>query len=254
MKIKQFFMRPLHNGEHVTFNEETLEHLRLADPELLGVSEQIETYRNAVDEEKLTIDVLTASELAPESVKIDKQRDRAYSAFKSYLKLYAHDTDNVLSEAAKRLLFVIRKSSIELGNPLRLGSIKETTAINSLLRNLEPLSTDIELIGATKRLSELAAANRSFEELQIARNIEKASKHKGNVKETRAVTDAAYNSIIERINAQALLRGGDAFESFIKEQNTIIDKYATLIAKRKGSKKSESKVKTETTTQDQTFD
>jgi hypothetical protein len=236
MNIKPFFIRPLHNGEHVKFHEESLEHLELANPESLGVSEQTVTYSNAVNEEKLTIDVFTASKLAPESVKLDQRRDKAYSAFKSHLKLYANDTDDSLSEAAERLLFVVRKSAIDLGDPLRLGFTKETTAINSLLRNLEPFSADIELIGATKRLSELATANRSFEELQIERNIEKAGKHTGNVKEARTETDTAYLNIVERINAQALLRGGDSFEAFIKEQNTIIDKYATLIAKRKGAK------------------
>jgi hypothetical protein len=236
MKIKTFFIRPLHNGEHLKFHEESLEHLGLANPESLGVSTQTVTYRHAVDEEKLTIDVFTASELSPESVKLDQRRDKAYSAFKAHLKLYANDTDNSLNAAAERLLFVVRKSTIDLGDPLRLGLTKETTAINSLLRNLESHSADIELIGATKRLSELATANRSFEELQIERNIEKAGKHKGNVKEARTATDAAYLDIIERINAQALLHGGNDFETFIKEQNTIIDKYTALITKRKGIK------------------
>jgi hypothetical protein len=238
MKIKSFYLPQLHNGEHVTFHEESFEQLnRTNNPASLGVVEQTETYAAALNEEKLTIDVFAASELSSESLKRDRMRDKAYSAFKAWLKIYANDPDTAVSEAAERLLFIVRQTAADTGNPLLLGLTKETAAINSLLRNLEPHRADIELTGAAGRLKALETANRSFEELQIERNIEKAGKHSGNVKAARTVTDAAYLSVIERINAQALLQGDEPFASFIKEQNTVIDKYATLAAQRKGSAK-----------------
>jgi hypothetical protein len=237
MNIKAFYLAQLHNGEHVAYHSESLEHLIRANPVSLGVSEQTETYKDAMNEEKLTIDVLTASELSTESEKLDHKRDKAYSALKAYLKLCANDEDSSVSEVAERILFVLRESAAEVGNPLYLGLAKETTAINSLLRNLEPLQDDVELIGATNRVNALKNANRAFEELQIERNIEKAGKHSGNVKEARAATDAAYKSIAGRINAQALLQGGTDFDPFIKEQNAIIDKYANLVMQRKGMTK-----------------
>jgi hypothetical protein len=211
-----------------------------ANPAQLGVQEQAVIYNEAVIDQKRSIDVFSVSKKSIESEKLDKRRDKGYSAFKAYLKVYANDIDNVLSEAAERILFVVRKSAIELGDPTRLGLAKETTAINSLLRNLEPLRSDIEMIGAANRLNELATANRMFEDLQIERNIEKADKHSGNVKAARAITDAVYLIIVERINAQALLQDGNLFDSYIKKQNAIIDKYADFVARRKGiAKKSE---------------
>jgi hypothetical protein len=221
----------------VAYHSESIEQLNRADHSLLGVTVQAETYRLALNEEKLEIDVFSASELSPESTRLDKQRDKAYSRLKAWLKVYANDMDNAVSEAAERLLFVLRKSAIELGDPLTLGLSKATTAINSLLRNLEPLRSDIELTGAIAKLNELEAANRAFEELQIERNLEKAGKRSGNVKAARTVTDAAYQALVERINAQALLYGGEIFDSFIKAQNAIIDKYASLIAQRKSKVK-----------------
>jgi hypothetical protein len=234
MRIRTFYLLQLHNGEHVAFHEESLEQLLRANPEQLGVSEQFETYRNAAADQKISMDVFMASEKSAESAKLDKRRDRGYSAFKAYLKVYANDEDSALNEAAERILFVVRKSAIDNGNPVLLGLAKETTAINSLIRNLEPLHADIERIGATGRLNELATANRLFEELQIERNIEKAGKHPGNVKVARVTTDAAYHAVVERINAQVILQGGDVFDSYIKEQNAVIDKYANLVAHRKG--------------------
>jgi hypothetical protein len=234
MKIRSFYLAQLHNGEHATYHFESLEHLKLANPDSLGVSEEVKTYEDALDNQKQTIDVFAATESSSESYQLDGKRDKSYRAFKAYLKVYVNDEDPVLSSAAERLLFIVRESAIELGDPLSLSLAKETTAINSLLRNLEPLQADIELIGAGKRLNELKNANSAFEKLQIERNIEKAGKHSGNVKDARIVTDLAYKTIVERINAQALLYGSAAFETFIKEQNAIIDKYATLVARRKG--------------------
>ncbi|MDR0757467.1 MAG: DUF6261 family protein [Tannerella sp.] len=237
MKVKSFYLPQLHNGEHAAFHEESLEQLHRADPAQLNVTEEVATYGNAVNEQKLTMDVFAASELSPESARRDRRRDLACSAFKAYLKVYANDEDSVLSEAAERLLFVVRKSALDVGNPIHLGLVKETVTINSLLRNLEPFGADIERIGATGRLNELAAANRSFEELQIERNLEKAGKHSGNVKAARVVTDAAYTSVMERINAQALLQGDEIFDAFIRKQNVVVDKYAAIAAQRRGNAK-----------------
>jgi hypothetical protein len=227
----------MHNGEHVEFHVESHEQLNQENPAALGISEQTVIYGNAINEEKQSIAVFSASELSSESLRLDQVRGKAYSAFKAWLKVYANDTDSSLSEAAERLLFVVRKSAIDVGDPLSLGLTKETSAINSLLQSLEPFRSEIELIGAANKLEALAAANRAFERLQIERNIEKAGKRSGNVKEARVATDAAYNAIVERINALALLQGSETFESFIRKQNTVIDKYSNLVAQRKGRTK-----------------
>jgi hypothetical protein len=42
-----------------------------------------------------------ASALSVESTRLDAQRDRAYSAFKSYVKVYLNDDDGEKSEAAE---------------------------------------------------------------------------------------------------------------------------------------------------------
>jgi hypothetical protein len=234
MKINSFYLAQMHNGEHTAFHSESIEHTDRANPGLLGVGEQVTSYKNALNEQKLAIDVFAASKQSAESLRLDQSRDKAYSALKAYLKVCVNDLDDTLSDAAERVLFVVRKSAIDVGNPLDIGLAKATTAVNSLLRNLEPLRADIELVGATGRLNALEAANRAFEELQIELNIEKAGKRSGNVKETRAVTDAAYRDLVERINAMALLHGNEILDAYIKEQNAIIDKYANIIARRKG--------------------
>jgi hypothetical protein len=114
------------------------------------------------------------------------------------------------------------------------GLTRETTVLFSLLRNLDPLAADIERIGAADRLKNLGNANQAYADLQFERYIEKSTKHSGDVKAARAVADAAYKDIIARINAQILLNGDEGFVSYVKAQNTVIERYRLIVAQRRG--------------------
>ncbi|MDR1115774.1 MAG: DUF6261 family protein [Tannerella sp.] len=233
-KINNFYLAQLHNGENVNFHHESLEQLNSADPIKLGVKEQIDTYRTACGELKLSIDVFSSSELSSESTRLDARRDRAYSALKSYVKVYLNDDDVKKAEAAERIMAVIRKEERELGNPLLQGLAKESTTLSSLSRNLEPLATDLEQIEASGRLQKLKDANQAYIDLQFDRYIEKSEKHSGDVKAARAVADAAYKGIVERINAQILLNGDEGFASYVKAHNALIERHKLIVAQRKG--------------------
>jgi hypothetical protein len=245
-RIENFYLPQLHNGENVNFHHESLEQLDSADPTKLGVQKQAVTYHAAFDELKLTVDVFSSSELSPESTRQDARRDRAYSALKSYVKVYLNDDDGKKSEAAKRIIAVIRNGERELGNPLLLGLAKETTALSSLLRNLEPLKADLEQIGATDRLKNLEEANQAYIDLQFERYIEKSMKHSGDVKAARAIVDAAYKDIVARINAQILLNGDEGFAAYVKAQNAVIERYKLIVAQRQGHAGKEATTGTET--------
>jgi hypothetical protein len=245
--VSNFYLPQMQNGENVAFHSETLEQLDHAGPSGLGVEKETEEYRTAQTELKLTLDVFAASDLSPESTRRDWQRDRDYSAFKAYIKVYMNEGDEQKAEAAERIMFVIRKSAVDVGNPLLLGLTKESTAISSLVRNLEPLAGDIELIGATDRFNRLKEANRQYIDLQFERTIEQSQKHSGDVKAARVVADAVYKKIVGRINAQVLLNGDDAFIAYIKAQEAVIVKYKNLIAQRKGHSKKVANAPTEAT-------
>jgi hypothetical protein len=152
---------------------------------------------------------------------------------KSFVKICLNADEEEISEAAERVIAVIRKSERELGNPLSLGLAKESTALASLLRNLEPCSADIERIGATDWVKRLETASQAYIDLQFERYIEKSGRHSGDVKAARAVTDAAYKGVVDRINAQILLNGDEGFTSYVKVQNAVIERYRLIVAQRK---------------------
>ncbi|MDR1878664.1 MAG: DUF6261 family protein [Bacteroidales bacterium] len=231
--IQSIYLSQLHHGEAAAFHRDSLEQLEKADPAHLGVQEQVKEYDSSCEEIQLSIDVFSASPLSPEILQVDNRRERDYSALKAYTKVNLNDDDEAKVEAAERIIAVIRKSAQEVGNPLTLGMTKKTTALLSLLRNLEPLSDDIRQIGAESRLRKLVEDNQAFIDLQFERYIEKSNKHSGDVKAACSVANAIYKQIIERINARVLLEGETAFLPYIKAQNEVIDKYKNLIAQRK---------------------
>jgi hypothetical protein len=244
-RIDNFYLPQLHNGGNVNFHHESLELLDNSDLVKLGVQEQTGAYHAACDELKLTIDVFSSSELSPESTRRDIRRDRAYSALKSYVKVYLNDDDGEKSEAAEHIMAVIRNGERELGNPLLLGLVKETTALSSLLRNLESVATDIDRIGVTGRLKNLEKANQAYIDLQFERYIEKSAKHSGDAKAARAVADAAYRDIVARINAQILLSGDGGFAAYVMTQNAVIERYKFIVAQRRGRTEKEKAAGTE---------
>jgi hypothetical protein len=240
--INNIYLPQLHHSESLSFHHDSLEQMDRADPVRLGVDQQVRDYRFSCEDLKLTIDVFSTGTLSQESLRRDNIRERSYAAVKAYTKVYLNDEDEANVAAAERIISVIRQSDQEVGNPLRIGMTKKTTAIASLLRNLEPLSDDIRQIGADARIRRLADANQAFIDLQFERYLEQSNKHSGDVKAACAVANAAYKQVIERVNARILLEGEEAFLPYINAQNTIIEKYKTLIAQRKGKKKNSKQV------------
>jgi hypothetical protein len=237
--VIKFYLPQLHNGESVSFHCDTLEQLEQFHPATLGVEVQAKEYRGAVGELQESIDVFSSDKLSAESVRRDRLRDRAYSAFKAFVKLRLNDEDEgeAVTAAAERIISVIRQSAQETGDPLKLGYSKESTALNSLLRNLEPLKDDVRLIGAESKLTRLKETNQAFIDLQFERYFEQSVKHSGDVKSARALADAVWQNIADRINAQILLNGDATLAPYVKTQNAIIEKFKKIVALRKGRAK-----------------
>jgi len=54
------------------------------------------------------------------------------------------------------------------------------------------------------------------------------------MKDARVLVDAAYNIIINRINALIVINGDAVYATFVGELNLRIEHYNNLIAQRKG--------------------
>ncbi len=232
--INDFYQPQMQNGEFVTFHNDSLEEMEQAD---LGrwFTPELDIYRDCVKGMNRTFAVFSASSLSPEITRLDQVRDKCYSALKAFVKVHMNDDEDVeKSAAAERIMFIIRKTAVDAGNPLLLGLTKETAAINNLLTNLEPAANDIELIGATRKLEKLADANRAFARLNIDRDTEKGEKPSGDMKPVRVKTTDAYNEVVAMVNAQIRLHKDEELTRLALTHNTTIEKYKNIVAQRKG--------------------
>jgi hypothetical protein len=84
-----------------------------------------------------TIDVFSADNSSHVLSLKDAIRDKAYSATKSYIKLCLNSEDESRIAAAERVMTTIRRTVIEIGDPLKSGAVNESTILESLVRNLE---------------------------------------------------------------------------------------------------------------------
>jgi hypothetical protein len=88
-------------------------------------------------------------------------------------------------------------------------------------------TADAASVGIEQWVTELETRNLAFEALVKERFDETAARTTDIVmKQARAQLDEAYKTIVERINALAVVEGVAAYEAFIKTLNAVIAKYA----------------------------
>jgi hypothetical protein len=112
---------------------------------------------------------------------------------------------------------------------------EQTSALYNLLQELNgAYAADIHTLNITKWVEELEANNRTFDELVKTRYDEKAQRTDLVVREVRIDVDAAYRTIIERIEALVIVEGLENYEAFIRRLNVVITKYNNILAQRQG--------------------
>jgi hypothetical protein len=160
----------------------------------------------------------------------DHVRDEVYSgmaeANRSALKHFRAE----VKVAAKRLKIVFDT----YGNVARLPLNEETAAIYNLLQELNGnYASDVATVGIGDWVQELEAQNNAFEHLYKERYDETALRTDLVMKDVRTQIDAAYRTIIERIDALCVIEGSEIYTTFIKRLNAVVEKYHNNVAMRK---------------------
>ena len=139
--------------------------------------------------------------------------------------------ESIIREAAERLKIVFDTYGNLATQPLN----EETSAIYNLLQELEgKYAREAETVGIKQWVAELKKRNTALSDLMKDRFDETADKSDIVVKQARAELDAAYRTIIERIDALAIVEGVKNYESVIKKWNAVVDKYANSLRHRRG--------------------
>lgn len=170
----------------------------------------------------------------------DMERDQSWRAANAYVKaMCSHPTADIAAEAAN-----IKAIFDKYGDPTSLAQTEESGVLHNLLQDLHALSEEKR---STLSLDVWTADLQSKEDAFLAavaqRTEEEAARQVGIVKETRTAADAAYRSLVDTVNALAMIEGDGDYATFIEHVNAVIERQKAISKARttRGKKKEEDK-------------
>jgi len=224
LKIDKMHLNHLRNDAHFQFHTEFRDLVVLHNPITLKVKPQFDGYLplyNRVDD---ALKKIVKSEFTAKIHEADKARDEIYLGMAETVTATLRHFNPTVRQAASRLKILFDTYGNVANKPLN----EETSAIYNILQELKGKYTaDVESVGLTEWVTELETRNGTFEGFVKERFDETASRTTDIVmKQARAQLDEVYKTIVERINALAVVEGIEAYEAFIKTLNAVIAKYA----------------------------
>lgn len=159
------------------------------------------------------------SELTEQIKAADKLRDDYLRGLKKAVGGLCNLPEGEARDAAERLWKCIKLYNI---NP-KMQLNKETADLQNMTTDFnEKYADEVALLGLKTLTDSLKAANDEVHTLMQQRNSEEAARIIGVVKEERDKVTDAYNNLVKRVNALALLEPDDAYDEFIDNVNQLI--------------------------------
>jgi hypothetical protein len=200
----------------------------------LNVQPQYDVYFAAYEKEVSALDLIRRSELTAKIEEQDRRRDAVYRGFVDSVKGATKHFDTQKSEAALKVLNVIK----HYGNIALKTLDAETAAIDDLLCEIdEQLTAPIQLLGLEDWLTHLAAENTAFKTLVADRYAETAARPDVQMKAARKDVDAAFRALLNQVDALVLVNGSANYDAFIAALNAISERYKNILAQEAGMRK-----------------
>ena len=183
---------------------------------------------------------LKASAATASATDADVERDQSWRGINAYVKaMCSHPTDDVASAATEA------KSLFDkYGDPTSLAQTEESGVLHNLLQDLETFdSSKRTLLNLDVWITDLKTKEDTFLAAAARRTEEDAARQVGIVKETRTAADAAYRSLVDTVNALAMINGDAEYATFIEHVNAVIERQKGILKARKtrGEKEDEEK-------------
>lgn len=221
-KIQSIDLTKLTNGAHFNFVQGVIERVEADEVVLAKITADLTNLKLAFEVEDGCLKISRKSLLTNDISDWDMLRDafsRAYKyAVKAMLKLPAGD----LLEYAKRLW----QNIVDYNIDPRMQLDRQTGLLTNQLADLEgDLADAIEALGLTFFRDKMKEANDKVRELMQERDAETAQRKVGALKNARLATDEAYEKLIEKINAYAIIEGVEDYQTLITQLNETIKRY-----------------------------
>ena len=189
-------------------------------------------------------DALKASDTNPATAKAtatDDARDASWRGANNYTAaMCAHPDAEVAANAAEA------KSLFDkYGDPTKLAQTEESGVLHNLLQDLEAFdSSKRTSLALDVWITDLKTKEEAFLAAAAARTEADAARQVGIVKETRTAAEAAYRSLVDTVNALAMINGDTAYATFIDHVNAMIERQKAISKARSTRAKKEDEEKT----------
>ena len=199
----------------------------------MQIKEQFDTYLSLYDIEDEGIKKILKSILTAKIKTADKARDDIWRGMIHINSAALLHFNPEMQEAGKHLKILFKTYGNIATKPLS----EQTSATYNILQELQgEYAEHVEIMGITEWVAELKTCNDALEKLMNERYGKTSGKSNVVVKEARIALDKSYHGIIERLAALALLEGEAIYAPFMRELNTITDRYALILNQRYGKK------------------
>ena len=210
------------NGSHFLFITDTVG-LATADAKVkTKVTAELTALQTALKAEDDALALSKANLLSKEIKAIDAERDKHYKALRKAIKFFLSHPDAELVKAAARLEQLLKDYNI---NPA-MQLDRETGLLLNLISDLETKSAaDVTALALTPVVQAMKQANDKLREVTRARANDRAVQIVGQLKQAQHASDEAYRTLVQKVNALAVVEGEADYADFISKMNEQVKHY-----------------------------
>ncbi len=166
------------------------------------------------------VKIARSSDYSKLIMKEDTKRDRLYSNGKMTAEMWSELGIEPQATAARAVLHEINIYKIDT----KAQYDQQTGLMINFLQPFESaaMQTHLTTLGLTAVFTQMKAANEEVRRLLTLRGNERAENAAYDLKSARQATDEAYENLVERINAIALINPSESWNTFIAQWSAEI--------------------------------
>ena len=225
------------SGAHFLFITDTVG-LATADAKVkTKVTAELTALQTALKAEDDALALSKANLLSKEIKAIDAERDKHYKALRKAITFFLNHPDAQLVKAAQRMEQLLKDYNIDP----KMQLDRETGLLLNLISDLETKSAaDVTALALTPVVQAMKQANDKLREVTRARANDRAVQIVGQLKQAQHASDEAYRTLVQKVNALAVVEGEADYADFISKMNEQVKHYKQEVlpkAKKKGDGK-----------------
>ena len=177
-------------------------------------------FKSALTHLDTAVKIARSSDYSKLIMKEDTKRDRLYSNGKMTAEMWSELGIEPQATAARAVLHEINIYKIDT----KAQYDQQTGLMINFLQPFESaeMQTHLTTLGLTAVFTQMKAANEEVRRLLALRGNERAENAAYDLKSARQATDEAYENLVERINAIALINPSESWSTFIAQWSAEI--------------------------------